>query len=77
MDYTSIIEGLHVASLFDLFRLRAALTMQLEDPQRIEQVRARLRPGMPLTYFDEVPQSPGRSLRHRIAQNPPASRKPA
>jgi len=54
MDYTSIIEGLRVASLFDLFRLRAALTMQLEDPQRIEQVRARLRPGMPLTYFDEV-----------------------
>lgn len=54
MDYTSIIEGLRVASLFDLFRLRAALTMQLEDPGRIEQVRARLRPGMPITYFDEV-----------------------
>jgi len=54
MDYTSIIEGLRVASLFDLFRLRAALTMQLEDPGRIEQVRARLRPGMPISYFDEV-----------------------
>ncbi len=54
MDYTSIIEGLRVASLFDLFRLRASLTMQLEDPGRIEQVRARLRPGMPITYFDEV-----------------------
>ena len=54
MDYTSIIEGLRVASLFDLFRLLAALTMQLEDPGRIEQVRARLRPGMPITYFDEV-----------------------
>ena len=54
MDYTSIIEGLRVASLFDLFRLRAALTMQLEDPERIEQVRARLRPGMLITYFDEV-----------------------
>ena len=54
MDYTSIIEGLRVASLFDLFRLRAALTMKLEDPERIEQVRARLRPGMLITYFDEV-----------------------
>lgn len=54
MDYTSIIEGLRVASLFDLFRLRAALTMQLEDPGRIEQVSARRRPGMPITYFDEV-----------------------
>ncbi len=54
MDYTLIIEQLRVASLFDLFRLRAALTMQLEDPGRIEQVRARLRPGMPVSYFDEV-----------------------
>ena len=54
MDYTSIIEGLRVASLFDLFSLRAALTMQLEDPQRIEQVRTRLRPGMQISYFDEV-----------------------
>ncbi len=54
MDYILIIEQLRVASLFDLFRLRAALTMQLEDPGRIEQVRARLRPGMPVSYFDEV-----------------------
>ncbi len=54
MDYTAIINELRAASLFDLFRLRAALTMQLEDPGRIEQVRARLRPGMPITYFDEV-----------------------
>ena len=54
MDYTAIIEELRSASLFDLFRLRAAITLQLEDPQRIEQVRARLRPGMPISYFDEV-----------------------
>ena len=54
MDYTSIIEQLRVASLFDLFRLRAALTMHLEDPGRIEQLRARLRPGMPVSYFDEA-----------------------
>lgn len=52
MDYTLIIEQLRSASLFDLFRLRAALTVQLEDPQRIEQVRARLRPGMKIAYFD-------------------------
>jgi len=54
MDYTAIIDELRAASLFDLFRLRAALTMQLEDPGRIEQVRARLRPGMNVSYFDEV-----------------------
>jgi hypothetical protein len=54
MDYTSVIDELRSASLFDLYRLRAALTLVLEDPERIEQVRARLRPGMALTYFDEA-----------------------
>ena len=54
MDYTSVIDELRSASLFDLYRLRAALTLVLEDPGRIEQVRARLRPGMALTYFDEA-----------------------
>lgn len=54
MDYTLVIEQLRSASLFDLYRLRAALTLVLEDPERIEQVRARLRPGMAVTYFDEA-----------------------
>ncbi len=54
MDYTSIIDELRAASLFDLFRLQAALKLQLEDPERIEQVRRRLRPGMPISYFDEA-----------------------
>src|SRR5215204_4905094 len=54
MDYTSVIDELRSASLFDLYRLRAALTLQLEDPARIDQVRARLRPGMAVTYFDEA-----------------------
>ena len=54
MDYTAVIEELRAASLFDLFRLRAAITLQLEDPERVEQVRARLRPGMAVSYFDEA-----------------------
>lgn len=54
MDYTLITEELRAATLFDLFRLRAAITLQLEDPRRIDAVRARLRPGMPVSYFDEV-----------------------
>jgi hypothetical protein len=54
MDYTFIIAELRAASLFDLFRLRAALSQQLEDPQRIDQVRRTLRPGMPISYFDEA-----------------------
>jgi len=54
MDYSFIIDELRSASLFDLFRLRAALSQQLEDPQRIDQVRRRLRPGMLISYFDEA-----------------------
>jgi hypothetical protein len=46
MDYTTVLEQLRAASLFDLYRLRAALTLQLEEPARIEQVRARLRPSL-------------------------------
>jgi len=54
MDYTCIIDELRAASLFDLFRLQAALNLELEDPERIEQVRRRLRPGMKIRYFDEA-----------------------
>ncbi len=54
MDYTFIISELRAATLFDLFRLRAALSQQLEDPERIELVRSRLRPGMLISYFDEA-----------------------
>lgn len=54
MDYTFIIDALRIASLFDLYRLRAALSRQLEDPRRIDQVRNRLRPGMLVSYFDEA-----------------------
>jgi hypothetical protein len=54
MDYTFIISELRSASLFDLFRLHAAINLQLEDPERIDQVRRRLRPGMKIRYFDEA-----------------------
>lgn len=54
MDYTFIVSELRSASLFDLYRLCAALSQQLEDPDRIEQVRSRLRPGMLISYFDET-----------------------
>jgi hypothetical protein len=54
MDYTFIFSELRAATLFDLYRLRAALSQQLEEPERIEQVRSRLRPGMLISYFDEA-----------------------
>jgi hypothetical protein len=54
MDYTLIINELRAASLFDLFRLQAAIILQLDDPKRMDQVRRRLCPGMKISYFDKA-----------------------
>jgi hypothetical protein len=54
MDYTFIIDELRAASPFDLFRLHADINLEMENPERIEQVRRRLRPGMKIRYFDEA-----------------------
>lgn len=54
MDYTVILTQLQSATLFDLYRLRIAIERQLDLPERIEPVRARLRPGMAIHYFDET-----------------------
>lgn len=54
MDYTRILQELQSATLFDLYRLHAAIAQQLDNPQRVEQVRSRLSPGMNIAYFDET-----------------------
>lgn len=58
MDYTQILHALQSATLFDLYRLRVAIEQQLDNPARIEQVRAQLRPGMTITYFDDAKNRP-------------------
>ena len=52
MDYSRVFDDLSSASLFDLFRLSMAIEQQLDKPERIAQVRVRLRPGMEITFFD-------------------------
>ncbi len=52
MDYTSLLETLNKAPLFDLWRLKAALARALEDPRKNEAVRAGLRVGQPIRYFE-------------------------
>ena len=51
MDYSRMFEELKSATLFDLFRLYSAIGVQLEDPERLEEVRSKLRPGMEITFF--------------------------
>jgi hypothetical protein len=55
MDYTTILQELNKASLFDLHRLQSAIYQELLNPNRINQIKARLKIGQSISYFD--PQS--------------------
>lgn len=52
MDYSRIIEESRQASLFDLYRLQVAISHQLENPQRVQEIKSQLKPGQHITYFD-------------------------
>jgi len=52
MDYSKLIEELKQASLFDLYRLHAAIGQQLENPQRVKEIKNGLRLGQTVSYFD-------------------------
>ena len=54
MDYSGILQALKEASLFDLYRLRAAIDHMLDQPERLDAIRNRLKPGQTITYFDET-----------------------
>lgn len=53
MNYTAILAALNQASLFELYRLNAAIRNQLEDPARIRKVKQALRVGQTITWFDD------------------------
>ena len=55
MDYTKILEELNRASSFDLHRLQSAIYQELLNPMRIDQIKAQLKIGQAISYFD--PQS--------------------
>lgn len=55
MDYTTILQELNKASLFDLHRLQSAIYQELLNPKRMDQIKARLKIGQSISYFD--PQS--------------------
>lgn len=62
MDYASLLDALGKASLFDLWRLSAAIGRALEDPNKNETIRAHLRVGQSIRYFEaaenrEIPGS--------------------
>jgi len=52
-DYSKILAELNNASLFDLYRLKVAINQQLENPQRLSEIKKCLNPGQNISYFDE------------------------
>ncbi|HSO80667.1 MAG TPA: hypothetical protein VLQ88_10915 [Chromatiaceae bacterium] len=52
MNYNFILEELGRASLFELYRLNAAIGNQLDDPARIAAVKRALTVGQTLRWFD-------------------------
>ena len=52
MDYSYILKELEKASLFELARLATAIHQELNDPQRIEQIRNSLIVGQNITWFN-------------------------
>jgi hypothetical protein len=52
MDYAAFLDALEKTSLFELWRLNAAITRALEDPSKNEAIRAKLRVGQAIRYFE-------------------------
>ncbi len=53
MNYNLLLSELEQASTFELFRLQAAISTLLDDPNRIAAIKRKLHPGMEISYFHE------------------------
>lgn len=54
MDYSKIMSELDDASLFDLYRLSAAISKELDNPSRIEKVKGVIKEGDIISYFEDT-----------------------
>ena len=54
MDYTRLLNELNEATLFDLYRLRVAISNELENPQRLLALKQQLHLGKAIRYFCRV-----------------------
>ena len=52
MNYTEILKELNQASLFDLHRLQSAIYQELLNPKRNNLIKARLKIGQSISYFE-------------------------
>ncbi len=52
MNFLEIMDTIKQASLFDLYRLNMMISYELENPERIQQVRNTLKEGDVVSYLD-------------------------
>lgn len=52
LNFSDVLKALNEASPFELFRLRAAIGVVLDDPARLAAIQAQLRVGQLVDYFD-------------------------
>ncbi|MBP6709385.1 MAG: hypothetical protein KA223_09520 [Candidatus Accumulibacter sp.] len=52
MNFSDVVKALSPASAFELYRTRAAIDRVLDQPQWVDAIRARLRVGQFVEYFD-------------------------
>jgi hypothetical protein len=52
MNFTDLLDAFEKTSLYDLWRLNAAIGRALEDPRKNESVRSKLRVGQAIRYFE-------------------------
>jgi hypothetical protein len=57
MNYTDVLKTLKNGSLFDLYRLNVAIMHELENPQRISELRKQFKEGDSVSYFDSQSNS--------------------
>lgn len=53
MEYTEVFNQIRKASLFDLYRLNVCIRNEMENPERIKQLRKTFKEGDTITYFDQ------------------------
>lgn len=58
MNFSEVMKALNNASSFELFRIRAAVCVALDEPARLEAIRRQLQLGQMIEYFDPRANAP-------------------